>query len=178
MLLLHDACCLIACRRAPLAIILEPSRDLAQQTLDELSRFERYLPQPGLRQLLLVGGQSNREQENALDEGVDIVVGTVGRISGTANRHADDKPNCRGRELTASMRGSGHGTTTDMVSKGLLDVTEVRFFILDEADELVAQGNSRAIVEMHRRIPKQTARKPRLQVCRREGQKSDGKRRH
>jgi len=64
---------------------LEPSRDLAQQTLDELSRFERYLPQPGLRQLLLVGGQSNREQEAALDEGVDIVVGTVGRISGTAS---------------------------------------------------------------------------------------------
>ena len=51
-----------------------------------------------------------------------------------------------------------------MISKDQLDVTEVRFFILDEADALVSQGCSRQIAEMHRRIPKQTARKPRLQV--------------
>ena len=62
--------------------MLEPSRDLAQQTLDELERFGKYLPEPGLRQLVVVGGQTNKDQEQALEAGVDIVVGTVGRISG------------------------------------------------------------------------------------------------
>ena len=70
-------------RRSPLAIVLEPSRDLAQQTFDELERFSKYLPEPGLRKLVVVGGQNSREQEQALDAGVDIIVGTVGRLAGT-----------------------------------------------------------------------------------------------
>ena len=68
--------------RSPLAIVLEPSRDLAQQTFDELERFSKYLPEPGLRKLVIVGGQNSREQEQALDAGVDIIVGTVGRLAG------------------------------------------------------------------------------------------------
>ena len=50
------------------------------------------------------------------------------------------------------------------MTKDVLDLTEVRFFVLDEADELVAQGSARALVDIHRRIPKHTVRKPRLQV--------------
>jgi hypothetical protein len=94
----HFACffanglvCLCACvyayvgtctRRSPLALVLEPTRDLALQTLGELQRFAAHLPAPGLRQVALVGGQAPREYDGALAEGVDIVVGTVGKLAG------------------------------------------------------------------------------------------------
>jgi superfamily II DNA/RNA helicase len=177
--------------------VLEPTRDLALQTLGELQRFAAHLPAPGLRQVALVGGQAPREYDGALAEGVDIVVGTVGKLAGpyprafsaakVANLEAQrerERENylmavvhayarfalsSHARMLMCSPvheRAHGWVVRTELVGRGELDVTEVRFFILDEADALVAQGLGRQITEMHRRIPKQTARKPRLQVHR------------
>ena len=94
-------------RRSPLAIVIEPSRDLAQQTLDELERFAKYLPSPGLQQLLVVGGQNSREQEQALQSGVDIVVGTVGRLSGTAGPLVVLVAPCRRRPPPPKKKGRG-----------------------------------------------------------------------
>ena len=60
---------------APQAIILEPSRELAEQTLRQLQAFKARLPAPGVSELLVVGGQGNsaRDQIAALQAGVDIV---------------------------------------------------------------------------------------------------------
>lgn len=57
---------------------LQPSRELAEQTLNQLRLFKKHLEQPVVRELLVVGGQSGRDQVNALREGVDIVVATPG----------------------------------------------------------------------------------------------------
>ncbi len=40
--------------------------------------FKKYLEQPVVRELLVVGGQSSKDQIGALREGVDIVVATPG----------------------------------------------------------------------------------------------------
>ncbi|KAL8593071.1 ATP-dependent RNA helicase ddx1 [Nucella lapillus] len=65
---------------APQAIIIEPSRELAEQTIVQLQKFKKYLSNPPLRELLIIGGVAAREQMDALERGVDIVCGTPGRL--------------------------------------------------------------------------------------------------
>lgn len=64
--------------RKPTAIILEPSKDLAEQTHDFMVRFKHYLTQPQLRCELLIGGTNPKQASRALEEGVDIITGTPG----------------------------------------------------------------------------------------------------
>ncbi|XP_071958954.1 ATP-dependent RNA helicase DDX1-like [Antedon mediterranea] len=65
---------------APQAVIIEPSRELAEQTLNQFTLFKKYVGDPCPRELLVIGGQPAKEQMRALQSGVDIVVGTPGRL--------------------------------------------------------------------------------------------------
>jgi ATP-dependent RNA helicase DDX1 len=94
---------------SPLAIILEPSRELAEQTHAQITAFKKYLPHPGLKEVLLIGGAPLPAQIKELQAGMlsswcrvqfsffktscvlfvwgffsfsgaDIVVGTPGRV--------------------------------------------------------------------------------------------------
>lgn len=64
---------------APYAIIMEPSRELAEQTLTQINKFGKHIPTP-VSALLVVGGTSAKDQVDALQKGVDIVVATPGRL--------------------------------------------------------------------------------------------------
>ncbi len=64
--------------RAPVALILEPARDLAEQTHTCMGAFAAHLAAPALRTLLAVGGGSAKEAGRALEAGVDVVTGTPG----------------------------------------------------------------------------------------------------
>ena len=68
-------------RRKPTAIILEPSKDLAEQTHDFMVSFKQYLTQPQLRCELLIGGTNPKQASRALEEGVDIITGTPGNAA-------------------------------------------------------------------------------------------------
>ena len=59
-------------------LILAPTRELAVQITDELRRFTKYTD--GLKMLTVYGGQSIEKQIIPLRKGVQIVVGTPGRI--------------------------------------------------------------------------------------------------
>lgn len=77
---------------APQAIIIEPSRELAEQTLNQIQKFKKYMDSPVVRELLVIGGVAVREQIDVLNRGVDIVVGTPGRLEeliGTGNLSLD-----------------------------------------------------------------------------------------
>ncbi|CAF5089157.1 unnamed protein product, partial [Rotaria sp. Silwood1] len=65
---------------APLAIIMEPSRELAQQTSNQIQVFQKYLNNPRVRELVIIGGVAVGEQTRVLREGVDIIVATPGRL--------------------------------------------------------------------------------------------------
>ncbi|XP_033358638.1 ATP-dependent RNA helicase Ddx1 [Bombus vosnesenskii] len=65
---------------APQAIIMEPSRELAEQTYNQIQKFKKHLKDPVIRELLVIGGVSVKEQIATLNSGVDIVVGTPGRL--------------------------------------------------------------------------------------------------
>ncbi|MBS7615650.1 DEAD/DEAH box helicase [Candidatus Bathyarchaeota archaeon] len=58
-------------------LVLEPTRELAVQVAEHISRIGRYTP---LKVLPIYGGASIQKQVDALKNGVHIVIGTPGRI--------------------------------------------------------------------------------------------------
>ncbi|KAL2458288.1 DEAD-box ATP-dependent RNA helicase 53 [Forsythia ovata] len=90
--------------RNPLAIILAPTRELARQVDKEF-----YESAPGLDTLCVYGGVPITRQMSALDRGVDIIVGTPGRV-------------------------------IDLIKRGALNLSEVKFTVLDEADQMLNVG--------------------------------------
>jgi ATP-dependent RNA helicase DeaD len=58
-------------------LVLAPTRELAIQVAERISRFSRYL---GLKVLAVYGGESINKQIRELKRGVHIVVGTPGRV--------------------------------------------------------------------------------------------------
>ena len=63
--------------RTPRALILLPTRELAQQVGDSVRTYGKYLP---LRSAIVYGGIGLRPQIQTLRQGVDIVVATPGRL--------------------------------------------------------------------------------------------------
>jgi len=117
---------------SPKAVILEPSRELAEQTHNCIASFKKHLV-GDVRQALLVGGVGVQEQIHQLDSGVDIVTGTIGRIA-------------------------------ELVNSGSLSLKSCRFFILDEVDAFLAQGNLNTIMNLHSKIPRMSPNGRRLQM--------------
>lgn len=120
-------------KNAPQAIILEPTKELAEQTLNQIQKFKKFLRDPVVKELLLVGGMNVRDQLAVLSSGVDIIVATAGRLE-------------------------------DMIAGGHVSLKQCRFFVLDEADGLLASGFGNLIENMHKQIPKITSDGRRLQM--------------
>ena len=67
------------------AIVLCPTRELAMQAADDIRDFAKYMP--GVKVLAVYGGQDISRQIRALSAGVQIVVGTPGRVMDHMRRH-------------------------------------------------------------------------------------------
>lgn len=67
------------------AVILCPTRELAMQAADELRKFARYMD--SIKVLPVYGGQEIYKQIKNLKTGVQIVVGTPGRVMDHMRRH-------------------------------------------------------------------------------------------
>lgn len=72
-----------AAPRQPLALILVPTRELAQQVTDALAPYARALH---LRLATVVGGMSIGRQAGALRDGAEVVVATPGRLKDLISR--------------------------------------------------------------------------------------------
>lgn len=79
--------------RAPQALVIAPTRELAAQIVAELRRFGKGLP--GLRVVALCGGEPLFGQARALEAGAHVLVGTPGRLQDHVERG------------TVSLRGVG-----------------------------------------------------------------------
>lgn len=64
--------------RKPQVLILTPTRELANQVADEVRKFSKYIS--GVKTLAVYGGQPIERQIKALKTGVQIIVGTPGRL--------------------------------------------------------------------------------------------------
>ncbi|MER5201732.1 DEAD/DEAH box helicase [Streptomyces sp. NPDC002825] len=69
--------------RRPLALVLVPTRELAQQVTDALTPYARAVK---LRLATVVGGMPIRRQANTLRGGVEVVVATPGRLKDLIDR--------------------------------------------------------------------------------------------
>jgi len=63
--------------RMPRSLILEPTRELAAQVAEN---FDKYGVNHDLKMALLIGGVQMGDQVKALDEGVDVLIATPGRL--------------------------------------------------------------------------------------------------
>ncbi|MXV44605.1 DEAD/DEAH box helicase [Saccharibacter sp. 17.LH.SD] len=63
--------------RMPRSLILEPTRELALQVADNFEKYGKYLR---LNHALLIGGESMNEQREKLNQGVDVLIATPGRL--------------------------------------------------------------------------------------------------
>ena len=76
-------------------MFFQPSRELAEQTLKQLDLFGKHIENPKVKTLLVVGGVPVREQINALNNGIDIVCGTPGRLEELINSGQLSLQSCR-----------------------------------------------------------------------------------
>ena len=67
------------------AVVLCPTRELAMQAADDIRDFAKYMS--GVKVLPVYGGQDISRQIRALSAGVQIVVGTPGRVMDHMRRH-------------------------------------------------------------------------------------------
>lgn len=118
--------------RKPVCVILEPAKDLAEQTANCFNDYGKHLIAPTVKTGLFVGGLDPGPQLRLLKDGVDIVVGTPGRV-------------------------------IDFVESGKIALDQVRFFVLDEADRLIAD-NPDVVTKIYSRLPKAGTGVNRLQV--------------
>lgn len=108
------------CRRygkAPLAVVMTPTRELAKQVETELKDSA-----PNLELVCVYGGVSIEAQVKLLQRGVDIAVGTPGRF-------------------------------IDLLERGALNLREVKYIVLDEADRMLAVGFVEAIQKIFSYLP-------------------------
>jgi ATP-dependent RNA helicase DeaD len=107
------------------ALVLAPTRELAIQVAEAISRMAQ---NSSVRVLAVYGGQSYRIQTRQIDRGVDVVVGTPGRL-------------------------------LDLIRQKVLDLSHVRYLVLDEADEMLEMGFIEDVETILAQIPgeRQTA---------------------
>ncbi|HPD82660.1 MAG: DEAD/DEAH box helicase [Alphaproteobacteria bacterium] len=63
--------------RMPRSLVLEPTRELAAQVAENFDVYGKYHK---LNKALLVGGESMQDQKKLLDQGVDVLIATPGRL--------------------------------------------------------------------------------------------------
>ncbi|WP_280316544.1 DEAD/DEAH box helicase [Nocardia wallacei] len=93
--------------KAPQALVLAPTRELAIQVAEAFGRYSAHLP--GVHVLPIYGGQNYAVQLSGLRRGAQVVVGTPGRV-------------------------------IDHLERGTLDLSQLRYLVLDEADEMLKMG--------------------------------------
>jgi ATP-dependent RNA helicase DeaD len=105
--------------RAPRALVLTPTRELAAQVAESAADYGRYSP---VRTTVIFGGVSDKPQIAALRHGCDLLVATPGRLQ-------------------------------DLAQQRQLDLSQVQFCVLDEADRMLDIGFRPDIERILRKLP-------------------------
>jgi len=106
-------------KKTPQALVLAPTRELAIQVTEATRQMAQETP---VRVMTVYGGQSYGVQLRQIDRGVDVVVGTPGRLM-------------------------------DLLKKKLLDLSQVKYLVLDEADEMLEMGFIEDVESILKSIP-------------------------
>jgi ATP-dependent RNA helicase DeaD len=108
-------------RKVVQAIVLCPTRELANQVSTEVARIGRF---SGTKVVAIYGGASMTAQIDALEAGAQFVVGTPGRVK-------------------------------DLLRRGHLKLGNVKFAVLDEADEMLSMGFWEEVTSILDQLPRE-----------------------
>jgi len=113
--------------RLPSMLVLCPTRELARQVQDELAYIAERPPM-GLNTAVFHGGVSYDPQERALLQGVDIVVGTPGRIMDHLDRGNMDLSECDIVVLDEAdeMLNMGFAEDVEVILRGIGSANETK----------------------------------------------------
>ena len=100
--------------RKPQILILEPTRELAMQTREEVVNISRDMR---MGSLAVFGGFPIRRQIEQLRDGPQVIVATPGRLM-------------------------------DMIERRAIDLSAISMLVIDEVDQMMDMGFSRAVVEI------------------------------
>jgi ATP-dependent RNA helicase DeaD len=101
------------------SLVLTPTRELAIQVADAIAQYGTHLK---VEVMAVYGGQHYGTSKRRLKQGVDIIVGTPGRLQ-------------------------------DLMRQNILDLSQVRSVVLDEADEMLSMGFIEDIENILRETP-------------------------
>lgn len=87
-------------------IIISPTRELAIQIEREIAKLTKYMK---VNTVCVYGSSSIEDQARKIKKGVEIVVGTPGRVK-------------------------------DLIKRNILQLNNISYFVLDEADEMLSMG--------------------------------------
>ncbi len=104
--------------RKPQVLILEPTRELAMQTREEVMNLSRDMR---MGSLAVFGGFPIRRQIEQLRDGPQVIVATPGRLA-------------------------------DMIERRAIDLSAISMLIIDEVDQMMDMGFSRAVVEIWQQL--------------------------
>ena len=107
--------------RAPRALVLTPTRELAAQVAESVRVYGAHT---NIRSLVIFGGVGERPQIDGLRAGCDILIATPGRL-------------------------------LDLCEQRVADLSQVRCFVLDEADRMLDMGFIHAIKRITRLLPQE-----------------------
>ncbi|NMB55033.1 MAG: DEAD/DEAH box helicase [Leptolinea sp.] len=108
-------------KKTPQALVMAPTRELAIQVTEAARRMAQ---DTSVRIMTVYGGQAYGIQLRQIDRGVDVVVGTPGRL-------------------------------IDLLRKKSLNLSQVKYVVLDEADEMLEMGFIEDVETIFKEIPEE-----------------------
>lgn len=104
--------------RKPQVLILEPTRELAMQTREEVFKVSADMR---MGSIAVFGGFPIRRQIEDLKKGPQVVIATPGRLM-------------------------------DLMERGAIDISQVETLIIDEVDQMMDMGFSKAVIEIWKEL--------------------------
>lgn len=104
----------------PKALILAPTRELAAQVAESVEKYSEGL---SIRSTVIFGGVGINPQIQRLKKGIDVIIGTPGRL-------------------------------LDLINQKALDLSQIKFLVLDEADRMLDMGFIHDIRKIMKYVPK------------------------
>nr|WP_129732991.1 DEAD/DEAH box helicase [Parabacteroides goldsteinii] len=104
------------------AIIMAPTRELAQQIDQQIEGFTYFVPVSAVAVYGGTDGIAWEQQKRGMEMGADIVIATPGRL-------------------------------LSHIKLGTVDLSQVSYFVLDEADRMLDMGFYDDIMQVHKQLP-------------------------
>jgi len=98
-------------------VVVEPTKELVQQVVLEYKRFSPFMDGGGVSVMSITGGESIKEQSEKLKSSPPAIIVAT------------------------------PGRLADLVDKGAVDLSKIKFFVIDEVDKVLEKADMRANVQ-------------------------------